>query len=85
MIKVFTILCAMLGALSVTAQAGVAIDQYGNLYHTTPGGVVTGVNPMTGMPVTGHVPPAAPAYPESDPSMFGQVRPDGSIIGIDGR
>jgi hypothetical protein len=80
-----------LGLITSTgAQAQVIMyDQYGNPYagpyvgsHVTPGGVVTGINPYNGAVVTGHM-PARPAYPESDPSMFGQVRGDGSIIGLD--
>ena len=75
--------CAVLGAMNVAVQAqGVMVDQYGNVYPVisgTPEGVMTGISPFNGMPVIGNAPPV---YPESDPSMFGQVRPDGSIIGV---
>jgi hypothetical protein len=78
---------------STATQAQVIMhDQYGYPYvgsNVTSGGIVTGADPYTGMPVTGYRTPGGvvtgvtPSYPESDPSMFGQVRPDGSIIGLD--
>ncbi len=80
--------CAMLGAMSVGVQAQVMIDRYGNTYLPLDeaGGIRVGVDPMTGGPATGYMPIAPTAkMPESDPSMFGQVRPDGSIIGVDGQ
>jgi hypothetical protein len=77
--------CAMLGAMSVGVQAqGVMVDQYGHIYvgaYRTESGVVIAVDPITGMAANGYM----PRMPESDPSMFGQVRPDGSIIGVDGQ
>jgi hypothetical protein len=77
--------CAMLAALGVSAQAQVLIDRYGNTYvpDGAGGGFLVGVNPITGRPATGYMP--VTRMPESDPSMFGQVRPDGSIIGLDGQ
>jgi hypothetical protein len=72
----------LLGTITASAQAGVMIDRYGRTYITTytdPSGVTLGIDPSSGQTVHGYT----PMYPESDPSMFGQVRPDGSIIGLD--
>jgi hypothetical protein len=71
----------MLGAMSVAGQAQVMIDRKGNTYLPLDnnGGVRVGVDPTTGMPATGYI----PMVRESDPSMFNQVRRDGSIVGSD--
>lgn len=76
--------------MTAQARARVGVDPVmGQVFvgPMTPGGVMIGVVPEGAMPDPSYMQPMreTPAFPQGDPAMFGQVRPDRSIIGIEGQ